>query len=166
MSGESCFFVQCSGDHRDLHSFPTRRSPDLFKMAGESCHPELGSGSQGLCAPDSAEKSSKNTKITTGNFCFPGENSDFIYCSNLDFPLTLRYRNDGDRIRPFGMEGTMKLKKLFINKNIPKNERESVILLCKNNEILWAHGICVSEKLRVNDFPEYVLKIRKGGDDG
>src|SRR5205823_12169579 len=23
------FFFQCSGDHRDLHSFPTRRSSDL-----------------------------------------------------------------------------------------------------------------------------------------
>src|SRR5207249_9956599 len=23
------FFLQCSGDHRDLHSFPTRRSSDL-----------------------------------------------------------------------------------------------------------------------------------------
>src|SRR5205085_12266938 len=23
------FFVYCSGDHRDLHSFPTRRSSDL-----------------------------------------------------------------------------------------------------------------------------------------
>src|SRR5690606_41760953 len=25
----SCSFFQCSGDHRDLHSFPTRRSSDL-----------------------------------------------------------------------------------------------------------------------------------------
>src|SRR5690554_7772666 len=24
-----CFFFYCSGDHRDLHSFPTRRSSDL-----------------------------------------------------------------------------------------------------------------------------------------
>src|SRR5437879_13839253 len=24
------FFFQCSGHHRDLHSFPTRRSSDLF----------------------------------------------------------------------------------------------------------------------------------------
>src|SRR5437867_12326467 len=25
------FFFQCSADHRDLHSFPTRRSSDLFE---------------------------------------------------------------------------------------------------------------------------------------
>src|SRR5690349_24140035 len=34
----SFFFFQCYGDHRDLHSFPTRRSSDLgleaFSIAG------------------------------------------------------------------------------------------------------------------------------------
>lgn len=97
---------------------------------------------------------------------FPDEHSDFIFCSNLEFPLTLRFRKNGDRIRPFGMEGSMKLKKLFINKNIPKNERESVILLCKNNEVLWAHGVCVNERLRAGVRPEYCLEIRKGGKNG
>src|SRR5205807_8360954 len=28
------FFVNCYGDHRDLHSFPTRRSSDLSWSAG------------------------------------------------------------------------------------------------------------------------------------
>src|SRR5438034_4264996 len=29
-------FFKCSGDHRDLHSFPTRRSSDLPSGAGDS----------------------------------------------------------------------------------------------------------------------------------
>src|SRR5699024_12446357 len=29
----SSFFFSCSGDHRDLHSFPTRRSSDLEKAS-------------------------------------------------------------------------------------------------------------------------------------
>src|SRR5438105_9953495 len=32
----SFFFFQCSGDHRDLHSFPTRRSSDL--ALARPCH--------------------------------------------------------------------------------------------------------------------------------
>src|SRR5690349_21972188 len=28
----SAFFFSCYGDHRDLHSFPTRRSSDLEKL--------------------------------------------------------------------------------------------------------------------------------------
>src|SRR6266576_871621 len=33
---ESSYAVFCSGDHRDLHSFPTRRSSDLLRVAPTS----------------------------------------------------------------------------------------------------------------------------------
>src|SRR5437016_11282496 len=34
--GWSLLFFYCSGDHRDLHSFPTRRSSDLRWSGGKS----------------------------------------------------------------------------------------------------------------------------------
>lgn len=76
-----------------------------------------------------------------------------------DFTLTIRTRVHGDIIRPFGMQGTMKLKKLFINKGIEKFKRDDIILLCKKNEVLWASGVCVSEKLRADALPTHVLTI-------
>src|SRR5205823_11294997 len=30
-----CFFLLCTGDHRDLHSFPTRRSSDLAELGDQ-----------------------------------------------------------------------------------------------------------------------------------
>src|SRR5437763_6014697 len=33
LSGHDLFFFDCAGDHRDLHSFPTRRSSDLAATA-------------------------------------------------------------------------------------------------------------------------------------
>src|SRR5437870_7444548 len=39
------FFFYCSVDHRDLHSFPTRRSSDLAKQALTRSHAE---GSRGV----------------------------------------------------------------------------------------------------------------------
>src|SRR5689334_24561091 len=36
------FFFYCSGDHRDLHSFPTRRSSDLRQSAGQRRHEQVG----------------------------------------------------------------------------------------------------------------------------
>src|SRR5690348_18188085 len=33
-SSFSFFFFYCSRDHRDLHSFPTRRSSDLWRIIG------------------------------------------------------------------------------------------------------------------------------------
>ncbi len=80
-------------------------------------------------------------------------------CLPENFELTLRTRLHGDIIQPFGMKGTMKLKKLFINKGIEKFKRDEIILLCKNNEVLWAAGVCLNEKLRAKKLPEYVLSI-------
>src|SRR5688572_32461987 len=34
----SVFFFSCYGDHRDLHSFPTRRSSDLEPGSGRPAH--------------------------------------------------------------------------------------------------------------------------------
>ena len=64
------------------------------------------------------------------------------------------------------MQGKMKLKKYFINKNIPENDRDKIVLLCKGNEVLWAVGIGLSEKLRTKDRPTHKLKMEslKNGD--
>src|SRR6267154_606749 len=34
------FFFSCYGDHRDLHSFPTRRSSDLFSLVRSTAQAE------------------------------------------------------------------------------------------------------------------------------
>lgn len=86
----------------------------------------------------------------------------FVDLSNVKFPLTIRTRRNGDIIQPFGMEGRMKLKKYLINKNIPSHDRDKIILLCSGNEVLWAIGIGLSEKLRVQDLPTH--KIELAGD--
>ena len=93
---------------------------------------------------------------------FPKEIELKAYVSLPDsFTLELRTRNDGDVIQPFGMEGSMKLKKLFINKGVEKFKRDDIILLCKDNEVLWAAGVCLNEKLRAKTLPTHVLKIEE-----
>ncbi|MCP4745210.1 MAG: tRNA lysidine(34) synthetase TilS [Desulfobacteraceae bacterium] len=59
----------------------------------------------------------------------------------LQFPLTIRFFQKGDRFQPFGMKGTQKIKKFFINRKIPSEQRNRIpILFCKNN-VLWVSGI-------------------------
>lgn len=55
--------------------------------------------------------------------------------------ITIRNRREGDRIKPLGMESYKKLKDIFINEKVPKEERDQVPLLEKNNEIVWIAGI-------------------------
>ena len=94
---------------------------------------------------------------------FPKAISNIAYAdlTNVGFPLTLRTRRNGDIIQPFGMQGKMKLKKYFINKNIPEHDRDKIILLCKGNEVLWAVGVGLSEKLRAKTQPTHKLKMEK-----
>ena len=105
----------------------------------------------------SIEKYNKKEKPS-----FPKENELKAYVSLPDsFTLELRTRNEGDVIQPFGMQGSMKLKKLFINKGVEKFKRDDIILLCEDNEVLWAAGVCLNEKLRAKTLPTHVLKIEE-----
>ena len=96
-------------------------------------------------------------------FVFPASTSNFIYVdlSKLKFPLVLRNRKDGDIISPFGMSGTMKLKKYMNSKGIPRHKRDSQLLLCDENEVLWVLGVGISSKIGVgiNNKPTHVIEV-------
>ena len=93
-----------------------------------------------------------------------------VYCSQLDssklvsadeINFTLRHRKDGDKIQPLGSKGSQKLKKYLNEKKIPQHEKDKLIFLCKDNEILWAAGIGISEKIKVAQKPTHMLKLEK-----
>lgn len=93
-------------------------------------------------------------------------NTAYVSLSNINFPITIRTRRNGDIIQPFGMQGKMKLKKYFINKNIPEHDRDKIILICKDKEVLWAIGVGINEKLRSNTkIAPYKFEMEKIADD-
>ncbi|MCQ2790199.1 MAG: tRNA lysidine(34) synthetase TilS [bacterium] len=99
---------------------------------------------------------------TQKDFKFPKEDENVAYV-NLDFDnLVLRTRRDGDIIQPFGMTGTMKLKKYLNSKGVEQHKKNSLVFLCRKDEVLWACGIGLNEKLKVvSKIPKYVLKLDK-----
>ncbi|MBP2242600.1 tRNA(Ile)-lysidine synthase [Cytobacillus eiseniae] len=57
-------------------------------------------------------------------------------------PLVIRTREDGDRMTLKGMQGTKKVKDLFIDKKIPLHERNIwPIVTDGNGQILWVPGL-------------------------
>ena len=48
-----------------------------------------------------------------------------------------------------------------MSKQIPKHERDNLVFLCKDNEILWAPGLGISDKIKVVTHPTHVLKLEK-----
>ena len=94
-------------------------------------------------------------------FNFPESSANYAYVdlSDVSYPLTLRTRKDGDYISPFGMKGSMKLKKYMNSKGVQRHKRDSIILLCKENDVLWAAGVGLSNKIGVKDKPTHVIEL-------
>jgi len=94
-------------------------------------------------------------------FTFPESTSSFIYVdlSKVEFPLVLRNRLEGDVINPFGMNGTMKLKKYLNSKGVNRHNRDKLLLLANDDEILWVVGVGISNKIGVKTIPTHVLEI-------
>lgn len=78
------------------------------------------------------------TKKANKNYGF----IDKLWYNNLDliFPLTIRNRRNGDRLK-FDF-GTKKLKDFFIDKKIDKNIRNSIPVICdRTGEIIFIPGL-------------------------
>ena len=60
-----------------------------------------------------------------------------------------RTRRAGDRIRPLGMNGRMKLSDYFINRRVDRPMRGATVLLARGSDVLWAAGVGLSEDARL-----------------
>ncbi len=96
-------------------------------------------------------------------FMFPDSTANFAYIdiTNVGFPLILRTRNDGDIITPFGMKGTMKLKKYMNSKGVSRHKRDLIPLLCNSDEVLWVSGVGLNDKIGVKVQPTHVIELNK-----
>lgn len=94
-------------------------------------------------------------------FIFPEATANFAYVdlSNIVMPIIARTRRDGDVINPFGMSGTMKLKKYMNAKGINRHKRDEIIVLANGNEILWVVGVGLSNKIAVTKTPTHVIEV-------
>ncbi len=94
-------------------------------------------------------------------FVFPESNASFAYVdlSKEKFPLTLRTRRDGDVINPFGMRGSMKLKKFLNSKGVNRHKRDDILLLTNKDEVLWVVGVGLSDKIGVKKVPTHIIEV-------
>lgn len=73
--------------------------------------------------------------------------------------IKLRYRKNGDKFVPFGMKGSKKLKDLFIDLKIPKDERDEIPLIIFGEDIAWIVGYRISEKFKIDKNTKNILQI-------
>ncbi|CAH0347595.1 tRNA lysidine(34) synthetase TilS [Bacillus sp. CECT 9360] len=71
-----------------------------------------------------------------------GNHSLIIVAAETDLPLKIRTRKNGDRMSVKGLDGSKKLKDIFINEKIPMSERKAwPVVVNQREEILWLPGL-------------------------
>lgn len=75
--------------------------------------------------------------------------------------LAVRNRRPGDRFRPLGLAGHKKLQDFFVDRKVPKNERDVVpIVVDDRDRIVWIAGYAVDEDFRVTAPAQAVIMLR------
>lgn len=74
-------------------------------------------------------------------------------------PMILRHREEGDRMRPFGMKGYRKLKNILIDRKISREDREDLLVFQYEKDVIYIGGMMISEDYKVKESTEKVLEI-------
>lgn len=75
----------------------------------------------------------------------------------------LRYRQPGDHIRPFGMQGQKSLQDYLTDRKVDRPFRDHLPLLCIGSEVLWVIGVGASETLRASADPHRNILLHYTG---
>lgn len=76
-----------------------------------------------------------------------GKNYFTLPIESISGSLVIRTRENGDRIRPKGLNGSKKLKDIFIDKKIDRAKRDSYLLLADDEKIFALIDLVKSEYL-------------------
>jgi tRNA(Ile)-lysidine synthase len=68
-----------------------------------------------------------------------------------DAPLIVRTWKKGDRIKPFGFQGSKKLQDVFVDEKIPRDRRSSIPVFECRGQVVWIPGYRVASGWEVKD---------------
>jgi tRNA(Ile)-lysidine synthase len=89
-------------------------------------------------------------------------------CAEFDWeaivpPLVVRPRAVGDRMEPFGLGGSKKVKDILMEGKVPRRLRAMVPIIADAEGILWVGGLRRAERGRVAEGTRKVLRIQIEG---
>lgn len=84
-------------------------------------------------------------------------NKTYFDRDKIKEPLIIRNRRSGDWFKPLGMQGSQKIKKLFIDRKIPRPKRNSIALIADQESVIWVENMHLSERVKVSPETKNVL---------
>jgi len=81
----------------------------------------------------------------------------------LIFPLELRPPAQGERMQPFGMEGTKLISDVLVDAKVPRKKRKGVQVLTSAGNVLWLVGVRRAAFHPLRESSEEVIRVRYHG---
>ncbi len=79
--------------------------------------------------------------------------------AQLEYPLTLRPWQTGDRLQPYGLEGSQLVSDILINNKVSLLDKERTYVLENNSGLLWVIGYRTSKHYPITGNTKEILKI-------
>ncbi|MFY7971683.1 MAG: tRNA lysidine(34) synthetase TilS [Flavobacteriales bacterium] len=76
----------------------------------------------------------------------------------LEFPLTIRPWQEGDRFKPLGMKGSQKISDFLIQQKIALNQKSNILVLVSGEKIVWVVGYRIAADAAVSATTKWVWK--------
>ncbi|NTV89271.1 MAG: tRNA lysidine(34) synthetase TilS, partial [Clostridiales bacterium] len=83
----------------------------------------------------------------------------FFDYDSLKMGINIRHRQEGDLFKPYLSGGTKKLKEFFIDEKIPRDIRNRIPLVTCGKDVVWIIGYRISDKYKVTNKTEKVLRL-------
>lgn len=77
--------------------------------------------------------------------------------------LVIRNRREGDWFEPLGMTGRKKIKKLLMDRKIPREKRDDILLLADDVSVIWIENLHLSERVKITEKTKKVLELKIKG---
>jgi tRNA(Ile)-lysidine synthase len=85
----------------------------------------------------------------------------WLSAEQLELPLRIRSRRNGDRYQPLGMpDKTVKLSDLMINVKLPRRVRSAWPVVCSKDAIIWIPGRPISHRVRISETTRKIVYLQ------
>jgi tRNA(Ile)-lysidine synthase len=92
-------------------------------------------------------------KSNRSRFC------EYFDDEQVQYPVVVRTRRNGDRFWPLGLAGPKKVGKFLTAARVPRELRERILIFADREEILWVCPVRMSEQAKVTETTRRVLSL-------
>lgn len=126
--------------------------------SGEAPGPQEWSGAAPLSVPQGTLRLER-LDAAPGALGEAASNTVFVDAGRLTEPLTVRPWRRGDRFQPLGMTGRKKVSDFLTDEKVPPHQRDRVLVVCAEGEIVWVVGYRLAHPFRVRPKTEQVAQL-------